>query len=173
MAAPEFVPTAAVPAAKAYSSPPQRDGGWKADRPGEVVGAEGQPVGPALGSHGPDQGYVWKIARRFEGKLHLEDGEHEADALAGCCSVALRRASLFSRAPVVHDLQLALALFGFTDTKPAADLIEWRRERFAELSHTTQHYFEGRALVGLVPEATLRMTPQQVAALPWRERLGL
>ena len=151
MAAPEFVPSTAVRrTAKAYASPPQRDGGWKADRPGEIVG-EGQPEGPALGSHGPDQGYVLKIARRFEGELHLQGGEHEADALAGCCAVALRRASLFSRAPVVHDLQLALDLFGFTDTKPAADLVEWRRERFAELSHTTQHYFEGRALVGMVP----------------------
>ena len=38
-----------------------------ADRPGEVV-AGGQPRSTRLGNQGPDQGYVLKIVRSFEGK---------------------------------------------------------------------------------------------------------
>ena len=48
----------------------------------------------------------------FEGKLVLTPGEHERDVLAGACAVALKRASLFGRAPVVHDLTVALTASG-------------------------------------------------------------
>ena len=52
----------------------------------------------------PTRATCSSLARRFEGKLTLTPGEHEKDALAGAVAVALKRASLFGRAPVVHDL---------------------------------------------------------------------
>ncbi len=144
-----------------------------ADRPGEVVGAEA-PTGPGLGCQGPDQGYALKLAERFTGRLVLADGEREDDALAGCCAVGLRRASLFGRAPVVHDLRLALELFGFLIDADAA-LVTWRRAHFAGAAGHHGYHVKLH-LADLVPTDTLRLTPAAAAearAENWRTPLGL
>ncbi len=159
MAAPNHVPTLADRAA--YVSPPRRPEPWTADRPGEVVGAH-QPTGPALGNQGPDQGYVWTLIRRFEDRLELGEGEHADDVLAGCAGVALRRASLFGRAPVGHDVKVALTVFGFL-AEADTGLVEWRRELFSEVSHP-HHYSRARLIADLVPEDTLRLPPEAVSA---------
>ena len=143
----------------AYVSPPRRDAPWTADRPGEVVGGD-QPAGPALGNQGPDQGYAWKLVRRFEDRLVLGDGERAEDALAGCVAVALRRASVFGRAPVVHDVELALAVLGFLEDR-SSEAIEWRRDLFDEVSHP-HHYTRLLAIADLVPEDDLRRVPAEV-----------
>jgi hypothetical protein len=157
MSAPAHVRT--VRDRAAYTSPPRRAEPWTADRPGEIVGFR-QPAGPALGNQGPDQGYVWKLIRQFEDRLLLADGEHVADVLAGCAGVALRRASLFGRAPVVHDVEVALTAFGFLD-EVDPDLADWRRELFAEVSHP-HHYARARLIADLVPEDTLRRPPGEL-----------
>ena len=75
----------------------------------------------------------------------------------------------------MHDLRIALTLFGFLGDAPD-DLVEWRRERFDELHHTAFHYGRARELADLVPEATLRMTPTQVTEAhraDWKDLLGL
>ena len=131
-----------------------------ANRPGEVVGAE-PPAGAGMGCQGPDQGYALKLAERFAGRLVLAEGEREDDALAGCCAVALRRASLFGRAPVMHDLRLALELFGFLIDADAA-LVIWRRDHFAGAAGHHGYHAKLR-LAELVPEETLRSTPAAVA----------
>ena len=144
-----------------------------ADRPGEVVGAEPH-AGSGMGHQGPGQGYALKLAQRFAGGLVLAAGEREDDALAGCCAVALRRASIFGRAPVVHDLRLALELFGFLIDTDAA-LVSWRRARFAGAAGHHGYPVKLR-LVELVPEDTLRRTPAAVAearSKDWRTPLGL
>ena len=82
-----------------------------ADRPAEL--ADGQPAGPGLGYQGPDQGYALRLVRQFDGQLVLTNGEHASDAEAGCVAVALRRASMFGRAPVIHDLTVAFTIWGF------------------------------------------------------------
>lgn len=145
-----------------------------ADRPGEVVGSEAS-AGPGLGYQGPDQGYALKLAQRFAGRLVLAAGEREDDALAGCVAVALRRASIFGRAPVMHDLRLALELFGFLDEAVDADLVAWRRDQFAGAAGHHGYSVKLR-LVALVPEEALRLTPAAVAAARgdnWRTPLGL
>ena len=144
-----------------------------ADRPGEVVGGE-SPAGPGMGHQGPGQGYALKLAQRFAGRLVLKAGEREDDALAGCGAVALRRASLFGRAPVMHDLRLALELFGFLDDADAA-LVSWRRPRFAGAAGHHGYHVKLR-LAELVPAETLRSTPAAVAeacSTDWRAPLGL
>ncbi|MCB0986121.1 MAG: hypothetical protein KDB06_15835, partial [Ilumatobacter sp.] len=96
------------------------------------------------------------------------------DAIRGCLGIALRRASLFSRAPVVHDLTIAFTIWGYLDADAPADLVEDRWPRFRGLAHA-HHYTEARALADMVPEATLRMTPDAVrTAYPsrWRELTG-
>jgi len=160
MAAPDYVPVtlADQPRQDEPAKPPDS---WWADRPGDL--GPRQPVGPKLGRQGPDQGYALSLAHRFVDKLYVFEGERKDDAVAGCVAVALKRASLFGRAPVIHDLDLAFRLFGFVGTAPP-DLVEFRRPRFEAARH---HYWDQRAIVDLVPEATLRLTPAQV-----RDRLG-
>jgi hypothetical protein len=173
MSAPTHVP-GRVNQKKIYNSPPRRAGSWRADRPGEVIGSV-QPSGPALGNQGPDQGYVLKLAAGLKDELVLAPGEHAADALAGATAVALRRASLYGRAPMIGDLRLALTLFGYLGRAPD-ELVATRRELFDEVHHTTVHYFAAREIADLVPEETLRMSPEEVTAAcaaDWKAPLGL
>lgn len=173
VAAPEYVPVDKTRPVRGYESPPRLDESWRADRAGEVVDA-GQPQGRQLGSQGPDQGYVLTLVRRFAGKLSLTAGEHERDALAGAAAVALKRASIFGRAPVVHDLTVALTVWGYLGEAPA-ELVALRKERFEEVSHPHQ-YVEVRRLVDMVPESTLRLSPQQASEehrRDWRSLLDL
>ena len=85
-------------------------------------------------------------------------------------AIALRRASLFSRAPVVHDLRIAFTIWGYFDPEPPAELIARREELFEGVGNINHHYAEGRRIADMVPESTLRMTPQQVDAAYPAER---
>jgi hypothetical protein len=136
---------------------------WRADRVSELRGPV-HPHGPSLGIPGPDQGYALKLGDDlFADRLELMPGERSEDAIYGCAMVASARASLFGRAPVGPDLDLALTLFGYLGGAPS-DLVEWRVPRFQSVAH---HYEEQRRVVAAVPESTLRMTAPAI-----RERLG-
>jgi hypothetical protein len=173
MAAPKFAPVSPLDEPRAYASPDIVPASWKPDRPADLVGF--QPEGARLGFQGPDQGFALKIAGGFRDRLQLQPGEHAADAIQGCLGIALRRASTFSRAPVVHDLTVAFTIWGLLDSDPPAELLALRAQLFEGVGNTLHHYDEARALVDMVPEATLRMTPAQVAAAypeRWKELVG-
>lgn len=175
MAAPDYVPRPKAERARVYESPPWRFDPWPAGRPADLT--DGQPLGPGLGHPGPDQGFVLRLARRFEGRLALAPGEDEHDVLAGAGAVALRRASLFGRAPVIHDLAVALHLFGYLGGEEPVDddLVAFRRPRF-EGCAAPHHYADLQALVDSVPAPALRLTPEQVrerVAQSWRRLLEL
>ncbi len=123
-----------------------------------------------LGNQGPDQGYALRLAQFFVDRLHLGEGESKGDAMAGCLAVAGRRSSLFGRAPVVHDLELAFGIWGYLGDAPA-DLMEYRRERFFGAGHD---YWRQREIANQIPEATLRLTPKTAVSRlgNWRELLG-
>lgn len=172
MAAPEFVPVEPG-TRKYYQSPPTRPGGWKATRPGEL-GPE-QPTGPGLGRQGPDQGYALRLVRQFEDDVVLQGGEHWEDVSYGCTLVALKRASLFSRAPVRHDLEVAFTTWGFFDDSPDPALVEVRRNAFARVADP-HHYLEARAIAAAVSAAALRATPAQALerySTDWRLQIDL
>ena len=167
MSAPKFVPVATIGAFREGEELPP-SGEWRSDRPAEV--AAHQPKRRGMGTPGPDQGYALKLANSFHGKLELVEGEHEHDVILGCLGIALRRASTFGRSPVIHDLDLAFAVFGFTgEGATPEDLIRFRTPKFEAAGH---HYEVQRELADLVPETTLRMTPaavkQTVAFGEWR-----
>ena len=177
MAAPDYVPLKPTDAPRAYSSPPRRPESWRAERPGELTEA-GQPRSTRLGNQGPDQGYAFKLVHLFHDRIHVtqgEDREHVEDAEVGCTGVALKRASIFGRAPVVHDLTIAFTVWGFLDESPPQELVQARRAMFAEVRHPI-HYARQRAIVDAVPEPTLRMAPEAVAEgyrRDWRSLLRL
>src|SRR5262245_52419573 len=130
-----------------YTSPDVVPDPWSPDKPGMVRGL--QPVGARLGAHGPDQGYALTIARRLLPELELQSGERESDAVQGCLGIALRRASLFGRAPVVHDLRIAFTIWGFFDADPPTDLVAVRTPLFEGVGSTNHHYAEGRRIADL------------------------
>jgi hypothetical protein len=163
VSAPEYVPTKPAQVVRSYESPPRRPESWLADRPGDVVDEGGQPRGDQLGNQGPDQGYVLTLLPLLDDKLHRAEGEHLEDVRAGAVTVALKRASLLGRAPVIHDLTVAYALFGFLDPSPPAELVELRRQLFSGVSNP-HHYEARRAIADAVPAATLRKSHAAVLA---------
>ena len=160
MAAPEYVPPS-------LKDQPRRDaplppaGRWKADRPADL--GPGQPRGRQMGAPGPDQGYGLGLAKRFVNQLQLVEGEAPEDVISGCLAVALKRASLFGRAPVIYDFEFAYRLFGFLGGAPP-DLVAFRGPLLGGSAHD---YWRQREVADSVPESTLRLTPAQLA-----ERLG-
>ena len=119
MAAPRFSPVPPTDRSRYYESPDHVPDSWSPDRPGDIEGF--QPEGPRLGEQGPDQGFALHIAAQLRPKLQMQPGEHADDAIRGCLGVALRRGSMFSRAPVVHDLTIAFTIWGFYDPAPPAE----------------------------------------------------
>lgn len=169
MAAPQYVPNTLNEQPRRGLDVPPPDG-WTADRPAEL-GAH-QPTGPQLGRPGPDQGFGLKLARSFADKLVLGSREHADDAIAGCLGVGLARASLFGRAPVVHDFDVAFRIWGFLGDAPD-ELVAARAPLFESVAH---HYDDQRALVDRVPESTLRLSHGEVARrfpADWRTLLTL
>ena len=172
MAAPKSAPAGARES-RYYTSPDVVPEAWSPERPGVVEGP--QPAGRLLGAQGPDQGYALMLAARLATRIRLQGRERLDDAIRGCLGIALRRASLFSRAPVIHDLTNAFTIWGFFDPTPPDDLIARRPQLFEGVGDVDHHYAEGRRIADLVPESTLRMTPEQVAAAypaRWRELTG-
>jgi hypothetical protein len=158
---------------RSYESPPRLSDSWMPARPADFAGEHRQPTGDLLGNPGPDQGYALKLARLLEPELHLTEGEHAKDALAGIVAIGLKRASVLGRAPVIHDLRVAATLFGFLDAGADPALVRLRRELFEEVNHF-HHYMELRRLVDLVPAEVLRLSPDEVAqrySTGWREVL--
>jgi hypothetical protein len=128
--------------------------GWRADRPGDLEA--GQPTGHLLGRPGPNVGYALTLAERARDRLSLGPHESADDALAVLGEVAMKRAGLFGRAPVMADIDVATSLLGYKgEVDPA--FVEWRTPAV----HGAQHDYEARrAIVDAVPDAVLRMPPQ-------------
>src|SRR5437879_5120069 len=135
MAAPEYVPVLPQDRPRRSEQLPPADR-WVPDRPGDFVLTKArQPVGPGLGNPGPDLGYVLTLVPHFEGRLQLTAHDHPDDVEAGCVPVAMKRAALFGRAPVIYDLELAFGVWGYLDERPPEDLIAFRRRLFDGAHH--------------------------------------
>jgi hypothetical protein len=169
MAAPEHVPSnLGSQPRRGLGLPPARP--WTTGRPSDLGPA--QPRGHRLGSPGPDQGYALRLAERFEHRLEVAEGETRHDAVAGCVAVALRRASVFGRAPMIHDLTLAFTIWGFLGQAPP-ELVAVRTPLFQAAAHD---YEDQRAIAEQVPEEVLRAphgTTLRRYPAEWRLLLGL
>jgi hypothetical protein len=173
MAAPKFAPVPPATPTRGYRSPDFVPSPWSSQRPAEIRGR--QPEAEGLGRPGPDQGYALMLAERLRPQVVAQAGESVDDALRGALNIALRRAALYGRAPVIHDLRLALTMWGWFDAQPPGELVERRRSLFEGVANAVHHYSEGRRLADLVPESTLRLTPDQVTArwrTDWRQLTG-
>lgn len=157
MTQPKFAPvTDRAEVREAYKLPGAA--AWYCHRPGDFAGRPQPAHRPNTGIHGPDQGYGLLLAERFRDRLALSDLEHAEDVLAGAVAIALRRASMLRRAPVLGDIELALCLFGYLEAAPDS-LLQARERLFSGIAHD---YWQQRDLADLIPESTLRLSPAQV-----------
>jgi hypothetical protein len=158
---------------RTYESPPRRPEPWLPRRPGDLK--TGQPRGVHFGNPGPDQGYALLLARRLQHRIFVQPGESLDDTIQGCLPIALKRASLMGRAPVIHDLVVAFTVWGFLDETPTDDLVAKRKSLFAGVAHAS-HHLERDHLVAMVPISTLRMTPEEIRmpyVIDWPSLLDL
>jgi hypothetical protein len=171
MAQPEYVPTAPRDRLRVSERLPTPLA-WRADRPAELVHQGGQPVGDLFGVAGPDQGYALKLVRLWDDKLVLAPGEERRDVLAGCVAVAMKRAGLFGRAPVIYDVEVGFAVWGYL-TSAGAELVAFRKPL---LRGAADDYHVQRRVADHVPPLTLRLTPAEVRSRigsgDWRSLLG-
>ncbi len=168
MAQPTFVPITEadqVRTARRLEVP----GHWFADRPADLRGPA-RPSGMRHGTPGPDQGFALRLARRFEDRLRLVEGEDEEDVLHGAAVLAAKRAGLLGRAPCIYDLEAVLSVFGFLVEAPPGELVDERRRLFASAS---REYVVQRTLADAVPDATLLLPDAELGARlgEWRSLL--
>lgn len=161
MSTPQYVPSSPNQSVRSYVSPDAIPGSWSVSRRAEV-GAD-QPRGGSMGHQGPDQGYALRLSRRFDDRVRLSGGEDRHDVHRGVVQIALKRASLFGRAPTIHDLEIGYRVWGFLDDSVAEELVSIRRALFEGVAER-HHYAATRRLVAAVPDATLRLDPAEVAA---------
>jgi len=131
---------------------------WIANRPGDLPA--GWPTGKLLGSPGPNVGYALTLANRARDQLVLAPHEHSDDAIAVVAEIAMRRAALFGRAPVMLDVEFGMQILGYRgDADP--DFVDWRMRALQGAHHD---YYERRSLVDAIPVDVLRLVPSTLPA---------
>jgi hypothetical protein len=127
--------------------PPARS--WRANRPGdEVVARSG---GALRGRPGPNVGYGYTLAERAHDRFQLAPHEDVHDAISVVAEIAMKRAAAAGRAPVMADIDVAMALLGY-DGSADDTFAAWRTRAVHEAAHD---YPVRRAIVDSVPDALL------------------
>ena len=136
---------------------------WVRHRPGEV--GPNEPTGALFGRPGPNIGFALTLVERQQGSWQLGPHEHLEDAGAVVAEIAMKRAAGFGRAPVKHDVDVAVALFGYDRVDET-----WQPAR-ARFVHGAEHdYATRRRLVDAVPDDLLRVAASDArqGATAWR-----
>lgn len=173
MSAPRFAPVTPNQEVEAYEGPDHVPASWMPNRKAEVSGL--QPSGRRLGYQGPDQGYALALANRYRQQIKVRKGETIEDAIRGTVAIALRRASIYGRGPVIHDIKLALEIWAWLEEQIPEELASARRTLFEGVGNVIHHYAESRDVADRVPDSTLRLTSDEIARrMPgdWRALTG-
>lgn len=131
------------------------------------------PQGGLYGNHGPDIGYAYRLVHMVSDKLHLAAGESRHDVEGGGIAVAMRRAALCGRAPILADLDVAFTIWGYYDDQPASGLRVLRAEMFEGSGNPIHGYDLRREISNVVSEHALLMTPPAVTAAHSQDWAGL
>ena len=131
------------------TDPPRR---WRPTRPGVIVSPDQMPWGGAFGTPGPDMGWALKLVRSAD----LPDRTDGLESVLAALMAA--RASLFGRAPVPEDLEVAKILAGLAEGLPAE--FSEKRERWVE--STAHEPSPGRTAVSEIERDLLMLKPDQL-----------
>jgi hypothetical protein len=143
-------------------------GRWRADRPGDQRHAQ-SPEGRLFGSPGPNVGYAYTLAEHVADRLQLNEAEAVHDVIPVIAELAGKRAGMFGRAPVIHDVERAMGVLGYDGSAET----EFEQVR-AVLVHEAGHdYRRRRAIVDAVPDDLLRHKVGEVGAeiYQWRREV--
>ncbi len=132
---------------------------WSPHRPGELGAPEEVPWGGAFGRPGPDTGWVLRLIRRAE----FDRGDRPDELEELVANVAAARASLYGRAPVPQDIEVALVLLGLRPHQLPPDLADrLALERRAWLDQAAHEKAKGAAFMASIDPSVLRSTPEEV-----------
>lgn len=147
----------ALPPADLDPAPPRR---WKPDRPGDIVSPEQMRWGGAFGRPGPDTGWALRLVAEIRPALPADESPELEMLIA---TMAAARASLFGRAPVPEDIEVALILLGLEPEgipdQVASELEAGRRKW---LKHAAHEKSKGRALLSALPRDVLSLKPLEL-----------
>jgi hypothetical protein len=117
-----------------------------------ITSPQQMPWGGAFGTPGPDAGYALKLLTAAE----LPDRSPMLERVLAALMAA--RASLFGRAPIKEDLEVAMLLAGLSNESPN-DLVE-RSQRWLEAA--AHEPYPGRLAVAEVGPDLLRLKPDHL-----------
>jgi hypothetical protein len=126
---------------------------WRPDRPGDLSG----PVvgyGELTGRPGPNVGFAYTLAERAKDRMRLGPNEDIEDVVAVVAEIAGKRAALFGRAPVIHDVEHVMNVLGY-DGYDSAAFVEARTLLLLGAAHD---YGRRRSVVDGVQDELLRST---------------
>jgi hypothetical protein len=98
----------------------------------------------------------------------LDPRERRDDAECAVGTIAMRRAGVLGRAPLMEDLELARTLLAYDSGEPA-DFSTWRTRHLAGIAHD-RDLRQRLADVGLLA-AEFPASPDIEAVVKWREAL--
>jgi hypothetical protein len=119
--------------------------------------------GSGFGAVGPDSGYALSLIGRRD--FELAEGEHRPNAAAAVAAVASARSSLYGRAPIGKDIDLALVLLGYdSEDIPTEITTELARGRLTWFSAAGHHPGKLVDFVGSIEADVIRLTADQARA---------
>ena len=146
---PNISPDFAAKPRTTFEPPPARR--WRPDiKPGIPTSPEEVPEGGRFGRYTPDGGYALRLVNSIE----LPDDDPDLRSVLAALTMA--RAGIWGRAPIMEDVEVALALCGYGYDAPA-EVVE-RRERWIRATSHDQRPGQtavaeaGRDLISLKPE---------------------
>lgn len=138
------------------TSQPGPPNGWKPGRAGEIEHPDDQPWGETFGRPGPDTGWALRLVRRAQ----FDRSERASDTEAVAATVVAARASLFGRAPVPADVEVALILLGLrSEGLPAHTVEELAARRRSGLHHASHEIRKGSSFLAHIPAEQLAADP--------------
>ena len=140
---------------------------WIPDRPSEhgVLKDSEPKQGKFFGTPGPGSGYALKLTRHGMEILGLDQGGDREDAEVVVSAIVIKRASLFSRAPVIHDVRFTLALLGYVGDDVPVGTSELRRNVIRGAAHD---YFLVRRILESIPASTLLEVEANNNTIQWQ-----
>jgi hypothetical protein len=132
-------------------------------RPAELRGQNPSPIPALSGNPGPDQGYALKLANELINQLNIKTEQNVADVKYALVIFALKRASLFGRAPVKKDLECGAFLLGYLSEDLEPDFIKKRSELIKGLAHNYEYQ---RRFASLLTEEILLLPSESYKDLP-------
>lgn len=124
------------------------------ERPGMITAPRQVSAGGLFGRPGPDTGWAFRIIRQ----VGLSEEERRAEQVL--VTLMSARASLFGRAPVPEDLEVARILLGFD--QEASDRIVERRHRW--LKHARHESVPGAGAAEEIGNRLLALAPGSLRA---------